>query len=354
MTKNKNYEDALMNEFNERTQNENNVYENIKEKEVVTDLGKVANPMGLKNIQREELDEDPQIKKMKELINFVRLPIEQFPSQGKFYPIDFNVHIRAARVGEIREYSMMDETNPTDIIDKMNYIIASCSKITFGNRIGSYKDILDHDRFYLIKRIQELTFKNGEGAINIPVPDNACKTHGCHPQKEIRLTSEMIERADSDERLEQYYDSENRCYSIKTKNYGVIKIAPPTIGVTNIVRDWAVNRTQAQQHWDQSLVQMIPFFQRDWRGFTDKDIFQLATEFENWDAGKYSLIYRLVEIMNASVGMSPNIHTTCESCGGDLEVPVMFQSISDDGKEVKGGFKSLFVPSLSNQFDELI
>ena len=240
-----------------------------------------------------------------------------------------------------------------DIIDKMNYMLASCTKVMFGNMPGSYKDILDHDRFYLIKRIQELTFKNGETAINIPVPDGACKTPGCKPQAFVKLTSDMIERAELDETLEKYYDEVNKCYSIKTKHYGVIQMAPPTIGVTSIVRDWAVNRAQNQKHWDQSLVQMIPFFRREWRQFRDKDVFDMATEFENWDIDKYTLIYRLIEKMNTSVGMSPNIHVRCESCGGDIEVPVMFQDISDDGKEVRGGFKSLFVSSLSDRLDEL-
>ena len=355
---NKQYEDDLMKEFsaseNVGNLKTDNVYPTMLEHEPVRDLGKVKNPTGRPmNMTREELDNDPEIKRMNDLVNFIRLPLENFPSQGRFYSDDFSVHIRAARVGEIREYSMMDETNPNDIIDKMNFMLASCTKVSFGNMPGSYKDILDHDRFYLIKRIQELTFKNGETAINIPVPDGACKTPGCRPQAEVKLTSDMIERAEPDEQLEQYYDEANKCYSIRTKHYGIIQMAPPTIGVTTIVRDWAVNRAQNQKHWDQSLVQMIPFFRRDWRQFRDKDVFDMATEFEQWDISKYTLIYRLIEKMNTSVGMSPNIHVRCESCGGDIEIPVMFQSVSDDGREVVGGFKSLFVQTLSDRLDEL-
>lgn len=358
--KDKQYEEDLMKEFNatgDIGSSESptlNVYPKQIEHEPVKDLGKVKNPTGrFNNISKEELDNDPDIQRMNALVNFVRIPLESFPSMGRFYSDDFSVHIRAARVGEIREYSMMDESNPNDIIDKMNYMLASCTKVLFGNMPGSYKDILDHDRFYLIKRIQELTFKNGETAINIPVPDGACKTPGCKPQASVKLTSDMIERAELDDTLEQYYDDVNKCYSIRTKHYGVIQMAPPTIGVTTIVRDWAVSRAQNQKHWDQSLVQMIPFFRREWRQFRDKDVFDMATEFENWDIDKYTLIYRLIEKMNTSVGMSPNIHVRCESCGGDIEVPVMFQDVSDDGKEIRGGFKSLFVSSLSDRLDEL-
>lgn len=358
----KKYEEDLMREFNSTgdlgSQNvdkpvDMNVYPTRLECEPVRDLGKVKNPSGRPSMSREDLDKDPEIRRMNELVNYVRIPLENFPSQGRFYPDDFSVYIRAARVGEIREYSMMDESNPNDIIDKMNYMIASCTRVNFGDMPGSYKDILDHDRFYLIKRIQELTFKNGETAINIPVPDGACKTPGCHSQTEVKLTSDMIERAEHDPKLEEYYDDVNKCYSIRTKHYGIIQIAPPTIGVTTIVRDWAVGRAQNQKHWDQSLVQMIPFFRRDWRQFKDKDVFNMATEFENWDIDKYTLIYRLIEKLNTSVGMSQHIHVRCESCGGDMEVPIMFQSLSDDGQEIRGGFKSLFVQTLSDRLDEL-
>lgn len=354
MDKNKEYEENLLREFGGETQKDN-MMESPVDRPVVMDLGKVDNPMGInKQMTREEINNDPQIMKMNSLVNYMHLPLAGFPSEGRFYRDDFEVHIRACRVGEIREYSMMDESNPNDIIDKMNYMLSQCVKVMFGNMPGSYKDILEHDRFYLIKKIQELTFKNGETVINIPIPDGSCKTPGCHPQKEVRLTSDMLERPDRDPQLEKYYDPDNKCYSIRTKHYGTIQIAPPTIGVTTIVRDWAISRAQNQKQWDQSLVQMIPFFRREWRQFKDKDIFNMATEFENWDTTKYTLIYRFVEKMNATVGMSPNIHVICESCGGEMEVPVMFQSTSDDGAETRGGFKSLFVPTISDRFDELL
>ena len=81
--------------------------------------------------------------------------------------------------------------------------------------------------------------------------------------------------------LEKYYDEDSRCYSIRTKHYGVIQIAPPTVGVVNIVKDWAINRTQNNKQWDQSIIQMIPFFRREWRQLDDKAIFNLATEYRN-------------------------------------------------------------------------
>ena len=132
------------------------------------------------------------------------------------------------------------------------------------------------------------------------------------------------------------------------------KAGTVTMDVTNAVKDWAMDRAQNSKEWDQSIIQMIPFFRREWRQFGDKEIFKMATEFESWDIGKYTLIYRFIEKLNVSVGMSPNIHITCESCGGDMEIPVMFQSESDSNGEIQGGFKSLFVQNLSDRSDELL
>jgi hypothetical protein len=354
---NNEHEENLLKEFASSTNgaSADNVYENgvPKEKEPVRDLGKVKIQMPGK-ISQEELDADPNIRKMQSLVNYVPLVMAELPTQGRFYSPDARIHIRAARVGEVREYSMMDETNPSDVIDKMNYILSSCSKIMFGNMQGSYKDILDHDRFYVLLKISELTFVKGETNIQIPIPSGSCKTPGCKHQKFTKLSTSMLERPEPDELLEKYYDETNRCYSIRTKSYGTIQIAPPTIGVTSEVREWAIGRAQNSKEWDQSIVQMLPFFRREWRNFGEKEIFNMATEFEGWDIGKYNLVYRMIEKLNASVGMSPNIHIKCESCGGDMVVPVMFQSESDNGKELQGGFKALFVQNISDRLDELL
>lgn len=345
-----NHEDDIMREFSEMESAP--LGTTVPQREPVTDLGSVKMPT-IGHIDPAELEKDPEIRKMEQLTNYVPLEMESMPTQGRFYAKNVRIYIRAARVGEVREYSMMDETNPNDVIEKMNYILASCSKVMFGNNQGSYKDIMDHDRFYVLMRIRELTFVNGETSISIPVPAGACKTPGCKHPSTITLRSEMLERPDPDPLLEKYYDEDSRCYSIRTKHYGVIQIAPPTVGVVNIVKDWAINRTQNNKQWDQSIIQMIPFFRREWRQLDDKAIFNLATEYEGWPMEKFTLIYRFIEKLNASVGMSPNIHAVCEACGGVMEIPVTFQAESDDGT-VTGGFKQLFVQNISDRLDELL
>ena len=118
----KDYENDLLNEFANSTGQEKGEIENVyakndTKKEPVKDLGKVEirNPNA---IPKQELENDPAIQKMQSLVNYVPLTMEDLPTQGRFYADNVRIYIRAARVGEVREYSMMDETNPNDVIEK--------------------------------------------------------------------------------------------------------------------------------------------------------------------------------------------------------------------------------------------
>ena len=121
-----------------------------------TDLGSVDS-----NRFRRVDPDDPEIRKLNELTGYIKLDLSLLPSAGRFYRDDFEIHIRAARVGEIRDYSTMEETNVRDIDEKLNGIISQCTKIMYGSQRGSYKDLLEEDRIYVILSIRELTFKEG-------------------------------------------------------------------------------------------------------------------------------------------------------------------------------------------------
>ena len=56
-------------------------------------------------------------------MDYINIPLETLPSQGRFYPEGTRISIRSARVGEIREFSIINEEDPKDIRDKMTYIV---------------------------------------------------------------------------------------------------------------------------------------------------------------------------------------------------------------------------------------
>ena len=300
--------------------------------EKVTDLGKVDTSRQLNTVTAD----DPEIKRINELVGYTRLDLSSFPSKGKFYRDDFEIHIRAAKVAEIRAFSTIDENNLKEVDEGLNNVVVSCCKVQYGSQRGSYKDILEEDRIYLILSIRELTFKTGEQTLMMPIGKKSCKSAQCKAQESVELRTNNLQFNNVIDSIEKYYDTVDRCYSVTTKNYGVIKMAPPTIGVMRAVTDYVRVREEKGQSWDKSTLAILPYLQREWRGWNDKDIFSTITSFQGWDATKYTIIYRLAEDMK--IGVKPEMGFPCQSCGEEVTVPLTFP----------GGIKALFIiPDIS-------
>lgn len=324
------YDEQVAREF-EQTQN----ISNETNKEVVRDLGKV-------NLAGVDINEEPDIKRINDSMGYINIPLDCLPSQGRFYPENTRISIRAARVGEIREFSIIDENDPKDIRDKMTYIVSQCTRVYYGNTPGHYKDILEDDRIVLVLKIRELTFIDGQSSIKIPVPEGACATVGCHPQETVEFNSNKLRFRQHSQRLEKYYDSISRCYNIQTKNFGIITLTPPSIGVTTVIADWIRKQQLENKKIDASLVDILPYVIKDWRGFTERQVFAKITELAGWSVEKFALVSRLKDEIN--VGIEFEIIETCAQCGGELRIPVTFPE----------GFRSLFVPTISDLRDELL
>jgi len=293
----------------------------------ITELGKIdtTRGSGITSV------DDPEIQRIQSLTGYIKLDLVNFPSGGQFYREDFEIHIRAARVGEIREFSTLDEENILDVDEKLNSLLVGCTKIMYGNQRGSYRDVLEEDRIYLILSIRELTFKEGENKLMMPVGKKNCKTGSCKAQDSMELRTGNLQFNEQDELIEKYYDFENKCFTVPTKNHGELTIAPPTIGVMRAITDWIRKREQEGKTWDRSSLSILPYIQREWRGFNDKEIFSAITSFQGWDASKFSIVYRLVE--KAKIGVKPEFNYPCESCGEEVAVPLTFP----------GGIKALFI-----------
>jgi hypothetical protein len=303
-------------------------------KEVVTELGKVDVSRQMDHTS----PDDPEIKRLNSMVGYTALNLNQFPSKGKFYRDDFEIHIRAAKVAEIRSFSTVDENNLKEVDDGLNNIVLSCTKIMYGNQRGSYKDVLEEDRIYLILAIRELTFKTGEQTLMMPVGKKGCKQNNCKAQESVELRTENLQFNNVIDTIEKYYDPTDKCYTVATKSYGEIKMAPPTIGVMRAITDYIRDREEKNLSWDKSTLAILPYLQREWRGWNEKDIFAKITSFQGWDATKYTIVYRLAEDMK--VGVKPEMGFPCKSCGEEVTVPLTFP----------GGIKALFIiPDISSE-----
>jgi hypothetical protein len=317
MTEQLSHEEALQREF--------------EEKEGLTTLGKVQ--------VNENKSEDPEIVRLKEMTGHVELLKDNLPSRGRFYRKDMKILIRAAKVSEVRDFSTMDETNLLDVDDKLNKILVSCVKVVFASGAGSYKDILEEDRLFVILSVKELTFKNGENKIMMDIP-NKCSQPDCELTDKYEFKTVNLQYHDDNETIEKYYNEDHRCYVVETKSSGTFYMAPPTIGVMRVITDYIKEKEIAKQKWDKSFAQTIPYLHRDWRNFNDHTLRQKEIEFNGWSTVKYTTVFRLAEMIK--VGVKPEFSVTCGKCGQEATFPITFP----------GGLKSLFV--IPNIADELL
>lgn len=250
------------------------------------------------------------------------------PSGGLFYPSDIDIQIRPAKVAEIRHFSTLQERDLFDVDEKLNHVVQNCTKIRTKTRVMSWKDFLEEDRIYIILAIRALTFSKGENKLQVKknCPD-------CNTENTIEIANENLQFNSIPEDLMKYYDEYNRVLTIQTKSCGTIYMKPPTIGVMQVVTKYIREKERQGENWDKAHIQVLPYVQHEWRGFTEREIFQSEVDFQGWDDTKYTLHYRLAE--QIKVGVKPDVSCSCKECGAEVTAAINF----------RGGIKDLFVVS---------
>ena len=329
---NESYEDQVLKEF-EGTQTQ-------EEPKTVTSLGNIKDNKNDDDVIDSRLNDE--LSRVGRLRDYHNIPLDCLPSLGRFYPENTQISIRAARVDEIREFSAIDETDIKDVTDKLTYMVSQCVKVFYGNVPGSYRDLLAADRIVLILKIREITFLDGMSSIKLPVPANACETIGCKTQDTVIFNTSKLKFTTPSPELEKYYDCANKCYNVRTKSFGTITLFPPSIGVTSIITNWIVSQAKDDKKFDAALTEILQYLVGNWRRLNDKSIFNILGELSTWSTEKFALVYRLIEKIN--IGIEFELKDRCETCGGEITVPITFPD----------GYKSLFVPTVSDFGDELL
>lgn len=265
----------------------------------------------------------------------IEIKIERLPTKGMFYPANTKIFIKSATVAEIKDFSLMDETNPLDVNDKLNNILSFCTTVEYGVRKGNYKDIVEEDKMFIILSIKELTFPQGENKLNLK---SLC--HNCEYENTFELRTENLKYFEEDEKIATYYDAINRVYVIKTKDFGNIILSSPKIGVMQEITNYAKSKQEKKQKWDRAAIQILPYLNMDWRGLNEKYIFDRLVEMESWNEKKFSLILRLTDKLRS--GVKQTLTYSCKRCHENLEVDA----------NIEGGMKSLFIRPLEGLLEE--
>ena len=266
-------------------------------------------------------------------IGWKNVPMDSLPSQGYFYTPGTQVAIRAATVSEIRHWSTIDENDLLGLDDMLNFIIEKCCRIKVPGKPGTFKDLKEIDRFYLIFAIRDYTFKNGENKLFVTVSDDDGM------EQKIEVTKDSLDYFNPDEKLMKYFKQEDQCFDIQMKNGEKFKIYLPSLGIMAFIKNYIKNKQQSNQNFDKTFIKYAPFLFSDWKILNQASYDKSVQESFTWSLQKISVMDKLVELLSSSINPAVRYQS---SGGGEGRTPLNFQ----------GGVKSLFL--ISDIFDELV
>jgi hypothetical protein len=267
-------------------------------------------------------------KTIVEDIGWIRIKPETLPSQGIFYPRGTEITIRAASAGEIRHWSTIDDEDLLSLDDALNRLVDKCCKVRFSNMMGSFKDLKEIDRFFIVFAIREYTFKKGENALNVTFGCKSCGKNDVRP-----IVKEMLSYYAPSPELQPRFSEDERCFHLRLNNGEDIKLYLPTLGVMSFIKQFIREKAQSKQEYDQAFLRWAPFLFADWRLLNESSYNKTLQDSYAWSLDKISVVDWFVDQMQKTV--KAELNHGCSSCGAEVTAPISF----------RGGVKSLFLIS---------
>ena len=240
-------------------------------------------------------------------LQFFNYDIKDLPC-GQFYPQGTLFMVRPAQVIEIQAYSMVDDTNVHDMIEKMNDMLQACVRVKYTDgKVASYLDIKDPDRIFLIFLIRELTFQQGTSlSVN-----TSCE---CGQAMQIELKRSNFVFNEIDENLAKFYNKSTGSYNFETINGKTFEMTPPNIGLQKAFTDYIIKESNDKKAPNLSFLKVIPFLLNGRSNITYEGIKSKLQEYQSIDDVSF-------QFLNAAVGkMTFGIKELKKVCSCGVEV----------------------------------
>lgn len=284
-----------------------------------------------------------QTQPMKIELGWKNLPVSILPSMGLFYPEGTQIAIKPADVKEIRQFSIVDDTDTLDVNSKLNMILDSCCRVKFPlDGLVDFRDLKNEDRFFIILAIRDLTFVKGENRI-ILTPNKKCTKNGCESKHPVELRTGVLSNYTIDPKLMRFYSRTKNKFVFPLKKIGKgIEMSIPSIGVMEAISRFIRNEIRKGNDVDESFIKIAPFYFENWRFLTDEEIKKVMVSSETeWSKEEFSVLFEMSNLIK--LGTLLDVKVPCDVCGeGEVTAPITFP----------GGFRSLFV--ISDIFGELL
>ena len=252
---------------------------------------------------------------------YMAIPLEILPC-GLFYKPGTKISIRAAKVKEVQSYSVVENTNYLDITEKMNGILSSCIKYVYANGMqGSYKDVRDGDRLFLIFMIRELTFPGGKNLSK----DVTCENCGNEFKMELRATSsnkvqKTFVNLEMPAKLAKFFDPQERAFVFKINGVD-FKLAPPTIGIQEILFGDIKTKVQSDKNPNVAFLKFLSFLLYDRNKISEEGIKAKEQEFKNLDMKTFQILNHAIGQMLFGI---KEMSCDCPSCGLEVHTAMSF------------------------------
>jgi hypothetical protein len=247
-------------------------------------------------------------------LHFFAFDVKEFPC-GIFYPAGTTIQVRAAEVKEIQAYSMIDDNNFYDIVEKMNEMLASCIRIKYiDGVVGSYMELRDPDRYYAIFLIRELTFQQGSSlTTNV--------TCNCGAECQIELKRENFINFEINDKIKKYFDPSTSSFRFSTKNGETYNMAPPTIGLQKSFTEYIIKENAEKKKPNLAFLKIIPFLLYDRNSITLDGIKAKLNEFQKMSDMSFQFLNSAVEKMTFGV---EKLKKNCGLCGVEVHTDMIF------------------------------
>ena len=245
------------------------------------------------------------------------LNLDLLPSRGMFYPEGVELLIKSAKGKEIRHWSTMDEHDPLDVREKINFVLNKCTKFKVrGNpRPLNFSDYSDADKYHILFRIYELTFPNQENKLMAKL---RCASAKCKHVNKLQVTSKNLLGFDVPEELYKYYNPEEKCFVLYSpKLEETIRFYLPTSGVMDKFREKKKEEESAGIEIDKAFYNVGPYLVPDFRQLSKSQMSLLKQDTFGWSDLKFTIIHKFTEMLRkAAVNRATGV---CEKCKSRLE-----------------------------------
>ena len=247
-------------------------------------------------------------------LSYMQFDIIDLPC-GEFYPNGTMLKIRAATVREIQAYSMVNDENMFDLIDKANDIIAECVRIERPDgSYGSYLELKDADRIYLLFVIRDLTFQKG-ATLNSTIECECGKIHT------INLNRHSFNYYEIDEQLLPYFNPVTKLFDFELTNGKVYSLGVPTIGLQKSFYSYLIKHVNDKKKLNAAFFKIIPFTISNRISITEEGIKKTMLDFENIDENSFQFLNQAVEKMKFGI---KEIKTNCDACAEEAHAEFTF------------------------------